>query len=96
MNLKLFFSLPLITIKPTIAYSIGIEFEKIYIYKSSLVYAKAQIINYKEKHTHIFFSGAYIDPFGKEIDSFNYVFIAEQEYFNDKILIKNITETMRF
>lgn len=89
MNLKLFFSLPYQ--KDTESFerypAINIRFDKRLIYQDSFVMASVRVVNYYGERSHLYLSYKYTNNSELIVEHFN----CEQVFFNDKILIKNIT-----
>ncbi len=88
MTLKTFFRLPYKTddFKPDLssAYS---SFEKRYIYQDEYLVAKVRIINYKEKHTHVFL---YYKINNETTQTIRY--LCKHEFVRDKILLTNFSQ----
>lgn len=89
MNLKLFFSLPYQKDKESyeVYPAIGIKFDKRFLYENSFIKAKLRVVNYYSDISHVFLTYQY-----KNSEMIQESFIAKQEFFGDKILIKNISK----
>ena len=97
MNLKLFFSLPYIIDYETMdshILNVMIKFDKRFIYEDNFIKVKVRVVNYYESFSHIFMTYKYKTIKNSEIN--HVCFIAEQEFFDDKILIKKISTIKTF
>lgn len=89
MNLRLFFSLPYKKDKESyeIYPAIGIKFDKRFFYENAFIKAKVRVVNYYSDISNIFLKYQY-----KDSEVISETYIAEHEFFGDKILIKNICD----
>ena len=94
MNLRLFFTLPFH--EDFVSYlsysntSMDSGFDKRYIFKNLFLIARVRIVNYNESFCHIYL----VYKYALQDEIFSEHYLADFEFFNNKILIKNISNPL--